>query len=162
MPRVTVTSPGQIRQPYRSLLVHDSDMTGTLERHVGDRAVLRLLSAFSSRAFYFRRILLVQKSSGRPIPLGATRLRLDAFTPQLRTNILAGCISLGRILHEGRFVYTSVVEALLAIEPTPEIMGIFWMPESMEFYGRRSTMFRDETKVADIVEILPPLPRARR
>ena len=162
MPRVSVILPDQIPKPYRSLLVHDSDMTRTLERHVGDRAVLRLLSAFSSGASYFRRILLVQESLGRPIALGAIRVRLDAFTPQLRTKILAGRIPLGRILREGRFAYTSTVKALLAVEPTPEIMGIFWMPESKVLYGRRSAMFRDETKIADIVEILPPLPRTRR
>jgi chorismate-pyruvate lyase len=162
IPHVNVISPDQIPQPYRSLLVHDSEMTRTLERHVGDRAVLRLLSAFSSGASYFRRILLVQKSSGRPIALGAIRVRLDAFTPQLRTKILAGRIPLGRILLEGRFAYTSTVKALLAVEPTPEIMGIFWMPESRVLYGRRSAMFRGKTKIADIVEVLPPLSRVRR
>ena len=161
MPQVTIISPDQVPQPYRSLLVHDSDMTRTLERHVGDRAVLRLLSTFSSGASYFRRILLAQGSAGRPMALGAIRVRLDAFTPQLRAKILAGRIPLGRILYEGRFAYTSTVQALLAVEPTPEIMGVFWMPESKMLYGRRSAMFRDETKIADIVEILPPLPRAR-
>ena len=161
MPQVTVIAPDLIPQPYRSLLAHDSDMTRTLERHVGDRAVLRLLSTFTSGASYFRRILLAQESSGRPMALGAIRVRLDAFTPRLRTKILAGRIPLGRILHEGRFAYTSAVNGFLAVEPTPEIMGIFWMPESGVLYGRRSAMFRDETKIADIVEILPPLPRAR-
>ena len=162
MPTVTIVTPNQIPQPYRSLLVHDSDMTRTLERHVGDRAVLRPLSTFLSGASYFRRILLVQESSGRPVALGAIRVRLDAFTPRLRAKILAGRIPLGRILLEGRFAYTSTVQALLAVEPTPEIMGVFWMPESRVLYGRRSAMFRDKTKIADIVEILPPLSRARR
>ena len=69
MPRVTIIAPDQIPQPYRSLLVHDADMTRTLERHVGDRAVLRPLSTFSSGASYFRRVLLVRKSSGRPAAL---------------------------------------------------------------------------------------------
>ena len=162
MPRVTVVSAEQIPQPYRSLLVHDSDMTRTLERHVSDRAVLRPLSTFSSGASYFRRVLLVQESSGRPLALGAIRVRLDAFAQRLRTKILAGQVPLGRILREGRFAYTSTVNALLAVEPTPEIMGIFWMPESTVLYGRRSEMFRDNTKIADIVEVLPPTSRAPR
>ena len=162
MPQVTVISPDQIPQPYRSLLVHDSDMTRTLEWHGGDRAILRPLSTFSSGASYFRRILLVRASSGRPLALGAIRVRLDAFTPRLRTKIQAGQVPLGRILREGRFAYTSKVKALLAVEPTPEIMGIFWMPESKVLYGRRSEMFRDKTKIADIVEVLPPTSRAQR
>jgi len=162
MPRVTVVSPDQIPQPYRSLLVHDSDMTRTLEDHGGDRAVLRPLSTFLSGASYFRRILLVRASSGRPLALGAIRVRLDAFPPRLRTKILARQIPLGRILREGRFAYASTVKALLAVEPTPEIMGIFWMRESKTLYGRRSEMFRDNTKIADIVEVLPLVSRARR
>ena len=162
MPQVTVISPDQIPQPYRSLLVHDSDMTRTLERHVGERAVLRPLSSFSNGASYFRRVLLVQESSGRPAALGAIRVRLDAFAPRLRTKILAGQIPLGRLLREGRFAYTSKVKALFAVEPTPEIMGIFWMPESRTLYGRRCEMFRGKTKFADIVEVLPLVSRARR
>jgi chorismate-pyruvate lyase len=160
MPHVTVISPDQIPQPYRSLLVHDADMTRTLERHVSDRAVLRPLSTFVSGASYFRRVLLVRETSGRPAALGAIRVRLDAFSSRLRTKILAGREPLGRILQEGRFEYTSVVKALFAVEPTPEILGIFWMPKPKVLYGRRSEMFRDKTKIADIVEILPALPRA--
>ena len=160
MPKVTIIPPNRIPQPYRSLLVHDSDMTRTLEQHAGDRANLRPLSAFVSGASYFRRVLLVQESSGRPVALGAIRVRLAVFPPRLRTKILAGQVPLGRILREGRFAYTSKVKALFAVEPTPEIMGIFWMPRSKVLYGRRSEMFRDKTKIADIVEVLPPVAKA--
>jgi len=161
MPRMTVISQDKVPQPYEALLAHDSDMTRTLERYVGDRAVLRPLSMFLSGASYFRRVLLVQESSGRPAALGAIRVRLDSFAPGLRARILEGRVPLGRILLENRFAYTSKVRALFAVEPTPEIMGMFWMPKSKVLYGRRNEMFCDKTKIADIVEILPPLPKAR-
>ena len=159
MPQVTVVSPHRIPQPYRSLLVHDSDMTLTLERHFGDRAILRPLSTFSSGGSYFRRVLLAQAHSGRPVAMGAIRIRLDAFSQRIRTKILAGQVPLGRILREGRFTYTSKVNAFLAIVPSPEIMGIFWMRESRVLYGRRTEMFRHDVKIADIVEVLPLVSR---
>jgi len=162
MPPVTVISSTEIPQPYRSLLVHESDMTRTLEEHAGDRVILRPLSTFVSGASYFRRVLLVREKSGRPLAMGAIRVRLDVFTTRVRAQILAGDIPLGRILREGGFAYTSTVKALLAVEPTPDMMGIFWMPQSKTLYGRRSEMFRGKTKFADIVEVLPPVSRARK
>jgi len=162
MPRVTVISPGDVPQPYRSLLVHDSDMTRTLEQHGGDRAILRPLSTFMSGTSYFRRVLLVKASSGRPLAMGAIRVRLGVFPIRLRKQILAGEVPLGRILREGRFAYTSAVKALLAVQPTPDMLGIFWMPQSTTLYGRRNEMFLGKTKFADIVEVLPPVSRAPR
>ena len=163
MPRVSVILPDQIPKPYRSLLVHDSDMTRTLERHVGDRAVLRLPVCLLEWGVLLppdppcSGIFGASDSPWEPFAYDSTHLHRN-----FARRILAGRIPLGRILREGRFAYTSTVKALLAVEPTPEIMGIFWMPESKVLYGRRSAMFRDETKIADIVEILPPLPRTRR
>jgi len=40
-PAVTRVQPDAIPQPYRSLLVHERDMTLTLEQHFGGRVVLR-------------------------------------------------------------------------------------------------------------------------
>ena len=155
IPRATPVEPHRIPRPYRSLLVHDAPMTRTLEQFFGGRAVLRSLSAFSSGRSYFRRVLLAQASTGRPIGMGAIRMRLDVFSHRLRTRILTGEVPLGRILGEARFTYTSRVNAFLAVTPTPEMMGIFWMRAPRTLYGRRSELFRDDVKIADIVEVLP-------
>lgn len=52
--------PGEIPPPYRSLLVHERDMTLTLEEHFGGRVTLRALSTFRDGDSYLRRVLLVQ------------------------------------------------------------------------------------------------------
>ena len=70
IPRVEVVSPEDIPLPYRSLLVHDIDMTLTLERHFGGRIVLRPLSTFTLGDSYFRRVLLVQEYAGQPVEMG--------------------------------------------------------------------------------------------
>ena len=154
-PKVRVIDPDEIPLPYRSLLVHGDDMTLTLERHFGDRVVLRPLSTFSSGRSYFRRVLLVQEYSGHPVEMGAIRMRLDAFGQKLKTQILRNEVPLGRILRDGRFKYTNQVRAFLAITPSPEMMGVFWMREPKILYGRRNEIRRDNTKIADIVEVLP-------
>ena len=78
IPRVEVVTPDDIPLPYRSLLVHDIDMTLTLERHFGGRVALRPLSTFTLGESYFRRVLLVQEYSGQPVEMersgcGSTR-----------------------------------------------------------------------------------------
>ena len=159
MPQVKIVSPHRIPQPYRSLLVHDSDMTMTLERHFGDLTVLRPLSTFSFDGSYFRHVLLVQAHSGRPVVMGAIRVQLDAFNQRLKAKILKGQIPLGRILREGRFTYARRVNAFLAVTPNPEIMGIFWMGEVRVLYGRRTEIFHHDAKIGDIVEVLPLVSR---
>lgn len=154
-PKVKVIAPDKIPFPYRSLLVHDDDMTLTLERHFGDRVILRPLSTFTLGRSYFRRVLLVQKYSGHPVEMGAIRMRLDAFRPALRAKIRKNEIPLGRILRDGRFTYRNRVRAFLAVTPSPEMMGVFWMREARTLYGRRNEIHREGIKIADIVEVLP-------
>ena len=50
LPQVTAIDPEDIPLPYRSLLVHRTDMTLTLERHFGGRVALRPLATFTQRS----------------------------------------------------------------------------------------------------------------
>lgn len=154
-PRVKAITPSEIPFPYRSLLVHDDDMTLTLERHFGDRVILRPLSTFSSGRSYFRRVLLVQEYSGHPVEMGAIRIRLDVFGQRLQAKILKNQVPLGRILRDSRFSYTNRVRAFLAVTPSSEMMGVFWMRQARVLYGRKNEIHREGVKIADIVEVLP-------
>ena len=155
IPRVEVVAPDDIPLPYRSLLAHDIDMTLTLERHFGGRVVLRPLSTFTLGDSYFRRVLLVQEYAGQPVEMGAIRMRLDAFSDEIRGQILNNEVPLGRILREGRFEYESHVKAFLRVTPNPEMMGVFWMRESRTLYGRRTEVLHGGARIGDIVEVLP-------
>ena len=71
-------------------------MTLTLEAHFGGRVTLRALSTFRERRSYFRRVLLVQEYSARPVEMGAIRIDLMAFTAAIRAQILrTACRSAG-------------------------------------------------------------------
>ncbi len=155
MPTWHAVEPDDIPSPYRSILVHDNDMTSTLERHYGGRVVLRALSTFTTGGWHFRRVLLVQEYTGRPVEMGAIRIKLDAFSSRLQQQILRNETPLGRLLVDNRFPYASHVKDYLALTPNPEMMGVFWMREPRTLYGRRTEIVHRRRKIGDIVEILP-------
>ena len=154
-PRTREVRPQRIPLPYRSLLVHESDMTLTLEAHFGGRVTLRALSTFRKGHSYYRRVLLVQEYSARPVEMGAVRIDLQAFKPRIRSQILDSRVPLGRLLRDGGVDYRSRPSVFLAVTPNPEMMGVFWMREPRTLYGRKTEMTIDGRKVGDIVEILP-------
>ena len=154
-PLARKVAPGKIPSPYQSLLVHENDMTLTLEAHFGGRVTLRALSTFRERRSYFRRVLLVQEYSARPVEMGAIRIDLMAFRPAIRAQILGNRVPLGRLLRDGGVDYKSRPKLFLAVTPNPEMMGVFWMREPRTLYGRQTEMTLDGRKIGDIVEILP-------
>ena len=154
-PETREVAPSRIPLPYRSLLVHERDMTLTLESHFGGRVTLRALSTFRKGPSYYRRVLLVQEYSARPVEMGAIRIDLRAFAPRIRSEILRNRVPLGRLLRDGGVDYRSRPTVFLAVTPNPEMMGVFWMREPRILYGRQTEMSIDGRKVGDIVEILP-------
>ena len=147
--------PGQIPPPYRALLVHERDMTLTLEEHFGGRVTLRALATFRDGDWYFRRVLLVQEYSARPVEMGAIRIDLAALAPRIRAAILRNRVPLGRVLRDGGVDYRSRPTRFLSVTPNPEMMGVFWMRERRTLYGRQTEMSTNGSKIGDIVEILP-------
>jgi chorismate-pyruvate lyase len=154
-PAAKPIGPDGIPQPYRSLLVHQRDMTLTLEAHFGGRVVLRPLSTFLSGAWYYRRVLLAQEYSGRPVEMGAIRIKLAALPRKVQAEIRRNRIPLGRILRDGGVDFTSMPREFFAITPNPEMMGVFWMREPRTLYGRRTEVLLDDRAIGDIVEVLP-------
>ncbi|HEX6210561.1 MAG TPA: hypothetical protein VF136_07275 [Methylomirabilota bacterium] len=154
-PAVRAVAPGALPLPYRQLLVHENDMTLTLERHFGGRVVLRPLSTFFRGGSYFRRVLLSQEYSGRPVEMGALRIRLDAFSPRVRAEIERNRVPLGRVLRDAGVDFLSKARVFLAITPNAEMMGVFWMREPRTLYGRRTQVMLDGARIGDIVEVLP-------
>jgi chorismate-pyruvate lyase len=156
LPRVTTPEPLDIPLPYRSLLVHESDMTVTLEQHFGGPLAVRALSTFFRAPYYYRRVLLAQEYSGRPVAMGALRLKLRVFEPAIRSRILRAEVPLGRILRDGGVDFRSQAKIFLAVTPNSEMLGVFWMREPRTLYGRQTDLIHKGVKIGDIVEILPP------
>ena len=154
-PTATPIAPDAIPQPYRSLLVHQRDMTLTLEAHFGGRVALRPLTTFTIGPWYYRRVLLAQEYSGRPVEMGAIRIRLAALPRKVQAEIRRNRIPLGRILRDGGVDFTSMPREFFAVAPNAEMMGVFWMREPRTLYGRRTEVLLDGKAIGDIVEVLP-------
>lgn len=154
-PRAAEVGDGDLPLPYRSLLVHQRDMTVVLEQHFGGRISLRPLSVFVQGSWYYRRVLLVQEYSGRPVEMGAIRVNLSAFPPRVRQQVLRGEVPLGRVLRDGGVDYLSRPRRFLRVTPNSEMMGVFWMREPKPLYGRQTEVIVGASKIGDIVEILP-------
>jgi chorismate-pyruvate lyase len=154
-PGITTLPPESIPSPYRSLLVHERDMTMTLEAHHDGRVVLRTLSSFREGHSYVRKVLLAEEVSGRPVEMGIIAVDLDAFSRPIRDRILRGQVPLGRLLREGGVDYLSRPTAFLAIEPNSELLGVFWMGKPRTLYGRQTELTLKGRKIGDVVEILP-------
>jgi chorismate-pyruvate lyase len=155
LPQVKLIDPDDIPLPYRSLLVHRTDMTLTLERHFGGRVALRPLATFVHGGWYFRRVLLAQEYTGRPVEMGAIRIRVRAFPARIQRQILKNDVPLGRLLRDGGVDFESRPMVFLSVTPNSDMMGVFWMREPKTLYGRRTEMTHNGVKIGDIVEILP-------
>ena len=153
-PIVKRISRARVPPPYDGLLVHEDEMTATLERHCGGRIAVRVLSSALKGQSYFRRVLLVEESSARPLAMGAVRIRLDVLGVRNRAKILRQGEPLGRILHDDGVDFLSRPTAFFEVRPNAEMMGVFWMRESRTLYGRRTNVTLAGVKIGDIVEIL--------
>ncbi len=101
-------------------------------------------STFISGPWYYRRVLLAQEYSGRPVEMGAIRMKLAALPRKVQAEIRRNQVPLGRILRDGGVDFTSVPREFFAVEPNPEMMGVFWMREPRTLYGRQTELFHNQ------------------
>jgi hypothetical protein len=149
----------QIPEPYRGLLVHDVDMTSTLERFHGGRIHLDIVLRDQRDDFYFRASTLVIDGSGKRVEFGAIRINLSLFKPAPRQLILEGRLPLGRILQECEVPYASRPKAFLRMLSDPHINSALGLDGARVLFGRRNTLTDPKQRsLAEIVEILPPEP----
>jgi hypothetical protein len=148
---------GRLPPVAAALLRHEDEMTQTLERHVGDRLLIRVMATMRRGGSYFRRALLAEETSVRPVAMGAVRLRLGALDDRTRGRILREREPLGRVLREGGMVCRSLPVAFFRLNPNPELMAVFGMRRPDALYGRRTRLMQGDTRIGDIVEILARL-----
>ncbi len=146
-----------VPEPYKKLLVHQDDMTPTLEEFYGQRARLQLVGRKRQRNAYFREVVLQLEQSHRPVEFGAIKINLDLFAPELRKEILQEQWPLGHLLKEHAIFHLSRPSAFLRLASDPLINRLLGLTGAHVLYGRRNTLFNNEGgALAEIVEILPP------
>ncbi len=145
-------------EPYKGLLVHQKDMTSTLEAFHGRRVHLRVLSQERQGQDYVREVVLQLEGTGLPVEFGAIRIHLDLFPLAAREQILQAQWPLGHILKDHAIAYLSRPGAFLRIASDPLINSVLGLTGAQLLYGRRNTLLDTaERPLAEIVEILPPV-----
>lgn len=162
LPPLEEIDPETIPEPYKGLLVHQNDMTSTLEHHHAGKIHLRVIGKLVRGGEYFREVALLVEGSEKPVEFGAIKINLDHFPETARDRILEEHWPLGRILKETRMSFTSEPRAFLRVASDKLINSVLNMSGAHLLYGRRNTLYNASGQsLAEIVEILPPDARAK-
>lgn len=150
-----------IPEPYRSLLVHDSDMTPTLSAWWGLPIALRPLIVFRDGDLLHRQVVLTAGPGRIPVEAGAIRIHLDRFPPEALPVILRGRQPLGAVLSEYRTAHVSDPQGFFRLPANRFLKEAFQDPRDQTLYGRCNRLSDAAGKtLAEVVEILPATVRS--
>lgn len=157
LPTCTALDGKHMPQPYRNLLVHDKDMTPTLEHHHGQRLELELLMLQRTDDALMREVVLVTIDERRPVEFGAIRIELEPFEREAQDLIMGCRTPLGTILSEFDVEHICKPSAFFRVTCDAVIALALAADEACELYGRRNTLLTpDGRTIANVVEVLSP------
>lgn len=159
LPRIDLVSGEQVPEPYRTLLVHERDMTPTLEKFHGSPVHLQVLRSQVRGDSYFREVVLRLETGEVAVEFGAIKINLALFTPPARRLILEERWPLGHILKDCEIPHCSRPKGYLRIRSDTLINQALGLEKSRTLYGRRNTLTDLQHRpLAEIVELMPPTP----
>src|SRR5579883_3293318 len=123
VPRATRVPGEEMPEPFRSLLVHDRDMTPTLEAFHQERIHLRVIGRRVDGEELSRLVVLTGSTSGKPIEFGAIMIHLAPFPPEARELVLQSRCPLGTILADYQIEHISRPQGFFSITSDPLIKG---------------------------------------
>jgi hypothetical protein len=157
VPDATLVDPWSIPEPYRGLLVHESDMTSTLESHHGETTSLRVLDRKLASDWLARHIVLEGNQTGRPLEYGAIRINLGALDEGVQRQVIECRHPLGGILNAHGVTYGSFPGAFFKVRSTDLINRVLRLADPQWLYGRCNCLSDlSGHTIAEVVEILPP------
>jgi chorismate-pyruvate lyase len=156
LPPVVRVDGDAVPEPYKSLLVHERDMTPTVATAYQSAVNLRVLDYSLRDNVFARRIALVLEGDERPVVFGAIKIYLDHFPAAARELVLERKQPLGTILQTQGIVHSSRPQAFIQVESDEVIGGALQLKESGTLYGRRNILFNSSHILAQVLEILPP------
>ena len=157
LPAIERVEGALIPQPYRDLLVHERDMTSTLEAFHGEPVHLRVVSRDTASGILFREVVLVSAESAKPVEFGAIRIRLDGFGTSAQELILEGLVPLGTILKRENVAHRSDPQRYFRVEPDQVVAEALELERRDPLYGRHNLISSEDGRVlAEMLEILPP------
>ena len=138
VPDFAIIAGPDVPQPFRDLLVHERDMTSTLERFHGDGIHLRILHTDREADHYERQVVLQLNRNDKPVEYGAIEIDLGRFPAPARELILGNSRPLGSILADFAIPYVSKPEAFFRTAVDAFVRDALNVAEGTELYGRRN------------------------
>lgn len=157
LPAATRINGREMPDPYRRLLVHDRDMTPTLEAFYDRKMNLRVLKYSLDHEVFSRQILLFPEGSETPVVFGAIKIYLDEFPTAARDLVLERRLPLGTILESQSIRHFSKPDAFFEVDADASICQALGIAGPARLYGRRNILGNGTgRKLAQVLEILPP------
>lgn len=145
-----------VPEPYKRLLVHDAHMTVSMEEYHGTKVDVKLLAVREEHP-YSRKILLTKTGTDDVVQFGIVRFDFGYVTEQVRDEIVAGEIPLGRVLINHNVLRHVDLGAVLRFRCGPGLAEAFGCEPGTETYGRLATIFCNGQPAVDLLEISTPL-----
>lgn len=157
LPRFELLSGAEVPEPWRSLLVHERDMTPTLEEHFGCDIHIEVLGRERRAEAYFRQVILRLDTDDRAVEFGANRIALDRLPSVVRRLVLQEQLPFGHILKAHDVPHTGSPDAFFSVDSDALINRALGLSGNHRLYGRHNTL-RDlqGQAISEVVEILPP------
>ena len=157
LPRIETIPGDAMPEPFRALLVHDNDMTPTLEDFHKSRIHLEILSRDRRGGYYFREVGLRLDHDERPVEFGAIKIYLNQFPEEAQELILLEQVPLGRILKDCGVRHQTAAKHFLRVEPDELIARALELEQPTPLYGRKAVISDLQGHpLSEMVEILPP------
>jgi len=156
LPFIVPHKPDFVPAPYNSLLVHQTDMTSTLEKFHGEPLHVELLARHMQDNEYYREVVLVLDHSKKRVEFGAIKINLNLFPAEAQAEILQEQQPLGRVLNHFNIPFNSRPTAFFSVNSDEFISTALQVDYESVLYGRRNTLLDSwERPLAEIIEILP-------
>ena len=152
----------EIPEPYRTLLVHNGDMTPALEAYHRESIHLKVLKKHITNRIYSRKVLLLLNSTNVPVEFGGIRIYLERFPSEAQQLIVLGNRPLGTILNHQKIHHSSRPISYIRLISTQDMIEGLQLSGPQTLYGRCNVIRGEaELPLAEIVEILPSIPPRR-
>jgi chorismate-pyruvate lyase len=147
-------------QPYRTLLVHSSDMTSTLATFYGETPSLRVFCRERRGSSYKREVVLSVTDGQQPVEYGVIRIHLEQLPPAARRLVLQEERPLGDILNGEAIAYLSWPQAFFRLKADGRAGAALGLRRPRFLYGRRNVLLDGSRRLlAEVIEVLAPAGR---
>jgi chorismate-pyruvate lyase len=141
---------------YRAMLAHESHMTVTVERRHACEVDVDVLASRLTDTHYLRKIVLKRSVDHRLVQFGIVRLALASLQANVRDEIMAEQIPLGRVLIRHNVLRKVQLNGLWEVECGPALADLFGVQPGHRTYGRTALIYCDGEPAVELLEIVSP------